>query len=76
MTLLNNIIERKNLLSAWQKVRSHLLNYEGWVDVESVYLFEADLDKQLEYIHYEFFENRWNPGVMTPLPRLKRKKTK
>lgn len=76
MTLLNNIIERNNLLSAWRKVRNYLLNYEGWVDIESVYLFEADLDKQLEHIHNEFSKNRWSPREMTPLPRLKRKKTK
>jgi len=75
MTLLNSIIERKNLLSAWRKVRRHLFNYEGWVDVESVYLFEANLDKQLEYIRHEFLQKRWKPKEMVPLPRLKRKKT-
>lgn len=74
MTLLNSIIERENLLSAWRKVRSHLFSYEGWVDVESIYLFEANLEENLKYIHSEFSKIRWKPRKMVPLPRLKRKK--
>jgi len=76
MTLLNGITERKNLLSAWRKVRNHLFTYEGWVDIENIYLFEANLDEHLEYIYNEFSKRSWQPKKMVPLPRLKRKKTK
>jgi len=71
MSLIKDISERKNLLSAWLKVKYHLLKYEGWVDLENLYTFEAVLDDKLRYIHEQFSQKEWKLNKMVPLPRLK-----
>ena len=71
MTLIEEITKRENLLAAWLKVKNHLLEYEGWVDIEATYSFEAALEVNLKLINDNFLKGIWSLQKMIPLPRLK-----
>lgn len=71
MPIIKDIIERKNLVAAWLKVKKYLLEHEGWVDIEELFSFEARLDEKLEFIHKQLSNHKWKLQEMVPLPRLK-----
>jgi hypothetical protein len=68
MKVIDNIIDRGNLLNAWQKVNRYLLASDTVVDFEQLYKFEGQLDYEFDLIANDIHGANWKPQRMTPIP--------